>query len=217
MTSRTPPTFRFDGPAQAPGRIVLAHGAGAPMDDPFLETIATSLAARGNRVARFEFPYMAQRRAGGPRRAPDRSGVLLDCWRAAVATLGDPARLVIGGKSLGGRIASLVADELGVRGLVCLGYPFRPPRAAAPAALRTAHLETLCTPTLIVQGTRDPFGGPALVAGLALSAAVRIQWIDDGDHSFAPRRSSGRTPAQNLAAAVDAVAAFVTALRDAPS
>lgn len=187
--------------------LVLTHGAGGPMDDPVLETIARGVAAAGVRVARFEFPYMAARRADGKRRPPDRQPVLLDTWRAVVAELGGGGAVAIGGKSMGGRMASLVADELGVRGLVCLGYPFHPPRQ--PTQLRTAHLAALRTPALIVQGTRDPFGGPDEVAGYALSPSIRVAWIEDGDHGLAPRRSSGRTREQNLAEAVAQIAAFV--------
>jgi predicted alpha/beta-hydrolase family hydrolase len=209
-TLTQPPELRFDGPARAASLVVLTHGASAPVDDPFLETIAQGLAARGIRVARFELPYMSARRSDGRRRPPDPQPVLLDAWRAAVAALGGGAGLVIGGKSLGGRMASLVADEVGARGLVCLGYPFHPP--GAPGKLRTAHLEHLRTPTLIVQGTRDPFGGPDEVAGYRLAPAIRVAWIEDGDHSLKPRRSSGRTPAQNLAAAVEASAEFVAKL-----
>jgi uncharacterized protein len=203
------PSFLFDGPPDGPV-LALAHGAGAPMDSPFLAAFAAGLAERGLRVARFEFPYMRQRRESGARRAPDREPELRRAWLQAIAALGGGERLCIGGKSLGGRIASLIADEAGVRGLVCLGYPFRPPGAAAWAVeKRTAHLRGLRTPTLIVQGTRDSFGGPAEVAGYALSAAIRVHWIEDGDHSLKPRKSSGRTEAQNLAEGIAAVAAFV--------
>jgi uncharacterized protein len=201
-----PPPFRFDGPAGAP-TVVLAHGAGAPMDSPPMTAIATALAGHGLRVVRFEFPYMQERRRSGARKPPDREPVLRRTWLAAIAALGGGPRLFIGGKSLGGRIASLIADEAAVQGLVCLGYPFLPPGSSRPP--RTAHLRELRTPTLIVQGTRDPFGGPAEVAGYTLAAGIRLHWIEDGDHSFAPRKSSGRTAAQNLAAAAAAVAAFV--------
>ena len=208
----SPPTeLLLDGPADAP-ILVLAHGAGAPMDSPFLATMAAGLAERGVRVARFEFSYMRARREGGGRRAPDREPELRRAWLAAIAAIGAMGgrRLWIGGKSMGGRIASMIADEAGVRGLVCLGYPFRPPGAdPAVAVRRTAPLRDLRTPTLIVQGTRDAFGGPDEVAGYALSPRIRVHWIDDGDHSLKPRKSSGRTEAQNLAEAMDAVAAFV--------
>lgn len=212
-----PVALRWDEPpaAPAPGApiLVLAHGAGGAMDEPGLDAIARGVAAAGVRVARFEFPYMAARRADGRRRPPDREPVLLDTWRAVMAQLGGGAsaanarNLAIGGRSLGGRMASRIADELGVRALVCLGYPFHPPRQ--PARLRTAHLAALRTPTLIVQGTRDPFGTPDEVAGYALSPAIEIAWIEDGDHGFAPRRSSGRTRADNLAAVVAHVTAFL--------
>lgn len=202
----------FDGPEEAP-RIVLAHGAGAPMDSASLQTLAAGLAAEGLRVARFEFPYMRARRTEGRQRPPDREPVLLDTWREAIkemSELGGAGPLVIGGKSMGGRMASMIADEAGARGLVCLGYPFHPP--GKPERLRTAHLADLRTPTLVVQGTRDPFGTREEVAGYQLSPAIRLVWLEDGDHSFKPRASSGRTEAQNLREAVAAVAAFVKSL-----
>jgi predicted alpha/beta-hydrolase family hydrolase len=153
---------------------------------------------------------MAARRIDGVRRGPDREPVLLGTWRAAVAALGDPATFVIGGKSMGGRMASRVADEVGARGLVCLGYPFHPP--ARPDQLRTAHLVALRTPSLIVQGSRDPFGTPAEVAEYPLAASIRVHWIGDGDHSLVPRKASGRTKHENWDEAVQVVAGFVARL-----
>lgn len=203
------PHLLFNGPEGGPV-IVLAHGAGAPMDSPSLETIARGLAAAGLRVARFEFPYMRRRRETGKSGPPDREPVLRQAWHAVIAALGGAERLVIGGKSMGGRMASLIADEAGVRGLVCLGYPFHPP--GQPDRLRTSHLRDLRTPTLIVQGTRDPFGTREEVAGYELSPRIRVVWLEDGDHSFKPRRSSGHTEAGHLAKAVEEVAGFVTGL-----
>jgi predicted alpha/beta-hydrolase family hydrolase len=198
-----------DGPQGAARTLVLAHGAGAPMDSPFMETIAVGVAAHGVRVVRFEFPYMASRRGGGAFGPPDAGAVLEQSWRDAIARCGPPERLVIGGKSLGGRIASMVADAAGVRGLVCLGYPFHPPRQ--PQRLRTAHLRELRTPALIVQGERDPFGTRAEVAGYALAPSIRLLWLADGDHSFKPRVRSGHTEAGHLRTAIDVIAAFCTA------
>jgi predicted alpha/beta-hydrolase family hydrolase len=203
-----PPALHFDGPGDAPLTLALAHGAGAPMDTPFMAAFAEGLAAAGLRVARFEFPYMAASRRDGRKRPPDRQPVLLESWRQVIRALG-PERLAIGGKSLGGRMASLIADETAVRGLVCLGYPFHPP--GRPERLRTAHLETIVTPTLIVQGTRDPFGAPAEVAGYRLSPAVRLYWAEDGDHGLTPRKASGRTAEQNWSEAAAAIAAFLGA------
>lgn len=205
------PRFLFDGPARSARTIVLAHGAGAPMDSGFMSTIAKGLGSRGLRVLRFEFPYMAARRTGGKGGAPDREPALRAAWHAAISHAGaEPGRLVIGGKSLGGRIASLVADEAAVAGLVCLGYPFHPP--GQPTKLRTKHLEKLKTKALVVQGTRDPFGTKEDVAGYALSKAIRLHWLEDGDHSFKPRVKSGRTEAGHLEEAVATVAGFVAAL-----
>lgn len=200
----------IDGSGAAPETVtvVLAHGAGAPMDSPFMTFFAEGLAAAGLRAVRFEFPYMARRRMGGGKRPPDRSEVLLAAWRDAIVATGASAdRLVIGGKSLGGRMASMIADEVAARGLVCLGYPFHPPDK--PEATRIAHLATLKTPTLILQGTRDPFGGEAEIAAYPLSTAIHLHWLADGNHNFTPRVASGRTERDNWQAALQALTAFV--------
>jgi len=202
------PHFLLDGP-KGP-TIVLCHGAGAPMDSPFMDAMAAGLAEGGLRVVRFELPYMRRRRENGEKRPPDREPVLRESWLEAIAALGGGDQLVIGGKSLGGRMASLVADEAGARGLVCLGYPFHPPGKVE--SLRTSHLKTLRTPTLIVQGTRDALGSREEVPGYGLSPAIRVCWLEDGDHSFKPRASSGRTETQNLATAVAEVLRFVESL-----
>jgi predicted alpha/beta-hydrolase family hydrolase len=206
------PDLLFDGPEDAATTVVLAHGAGAPMNTPFMNSIARGLSAGGGiRVVRFEFPYMRARRETGRRGgAPDREPVLRNSWKEVVERLGGGRKVVIGGKSMGGRIASMVADEVGARGLVCLGYPFHPP--GRPDKLRTKHLETLATPALIVQGTRDAFGTPEDVAGYALSDAIRVVWLEDGDHSWKPRAASGRTEARNMADAIAAIRGFLEAL-----
>ena len=175
-----------------------------------MAAFARGLAGRGHRVARFEFSYMAARRQDGRKRPPDRAPKLLDAWRVVIRRLG-PAQTVIGGKSMGGRMASLLADEAQVRGLICLGYPFRAPgRPLDPG--RVQHLSVLTTPTLILQGARDAFGRPDLVGGLDLSEAVTVRWLADGDHGFKPRKKSGRTEAGNWAEAMDAIDVFVAGL-----
>jgi hypothetical protein len=201
----------IDGPDSAPATVVLAHGAGAPMDSPFMNTVAEGLAARGLRVVRFEFPYMAQRREDGRKRPPNPQNVLLQAWRELVGELPTTGKRIIGGKALGGRMASLVAEELGVDGLVCLGYPFHPP--GKPDRLRTEHLQTIRTPTLIVQGERDTFGRRDEVNGYSLADTIELAWMPDGDHSFKPRKRSGYTEGGNLEQAVEAVARFVERLR----
>jgi len=197
----------LDGPPDASATLVLAHGAGAPMDSPFLARIAEGVASQGIRVARFEFPYMRARREGGRRGGPDSAPVLRERWLEVVAKLGGGAGLVIGGKSMGGRIASMVADEAGARGLVCLGYPFHPP--GRPDRLRVAHLKTLQTPALFVQGTRDTLGSREEIATYELAPSIRVVFLEDGDHSFKPRARSGATLEGNLDEAVRAVAEFV--------
>lgn len=178
------------------------------MDVPFMNRIARGIAEHGVRVIRFEFPYMRRRREEGRRTgAPDRQPVLIAAWREIIEAFRGNARLFIGGKSLGGRIATMVADDAGVAGVLCLGYPFHPP--ADPARLRTQHLETLRTPTLIVQGERDLFGTREEVARYSLSKEIRFEWLPDGDHSFKPRAASGVTERENVGRAIEAAASFI--------
>lgn len=202
--------YLTNGKAGARPIVVLAHGAGAPMNSPSMEKVAEGIADGGLRVVRFEFPYMAARRAEGRRKGPDRPQVLMDTWREVVADLGEPSEIVIGGKSMGGRIATMVADELGVAGLICLGYPFHPP--GKPEKTRTAHLEKLRTPALFLQGTRDALGNRDDVAGYSLSGKIEMHWLEDGDHDLKPRKASGRTHDQNLAEAIAAAVDFAKRL-----
>jgi hypothetical protein len=202
--------FLVEGPTESEITILLAHGAGTPMDSPFMDAFARGIAAAGYCTVRFEFPYMAARRVDGKKRPPNPQPVLLAAYRAAIAECGLAGWLVIGGKSLGGRIASLVADELGVRGLLCLGFPFHAPgREPGP---RIEHLEQLVTPTLIVQGTRDPFGSRIEVESYPFSAAISIRWLEDGDHDLRPRASSGRILEQNWSDGITAAVEFLRRL-----
>ena len=201
--------FLVTGPADAGVRFLCAHGAGAGMETSFLTAIAGLLAERGVTTYRFEFGYMRARRQGARKPTP-RAERLTDEYRAAVAALPSGVPLIIGGKSMGGRVASLVADELyreqSVVGLACLGYPFHPPNK--PEQLRTVHLTGLRCPALIAQGERDPFGARAEVASYVLSPAIQVHWAGDGDHDLAPRGGSGFTRKANLAHAADAIADF---------
>lgn len=209
MSSR----FLLDGPADAPLTILLAHGAGGAMDSPGMTAVAQALAA-GFRVARFEFGYMAARRDGG-RRPPPRAEALVPEYRDAFEQLPGGGPVVIGGKSMGGRVASMVADELRDRGqisgLLCIGYPFHPP--GRPDRLRTRHLQTIRTPTLICQGTRDPFGTREEVSGYSLPHAVEILWLEDGDHDLKPRRASGFSASDHLRALTSATRDWSERLR----
>jgi predicted alpha/beta-hydrolase family hydrolase len=189
--------FLIDGAEDAAHTFLFAHGAGGAMDTSFMNIVAGGLADRGIRVVRFEFPYMAARRTSGKRGAPDRQPVLLDTFRSVVEEHGGGGKVSVGGKSMGGRMASMIADEVGARALVVFGYPFHPP--GKPQQLRTAHLEDLRTPALILQGTRDMFGTRDDVSTYTLSPAIRVEWMEGGDHSL-----KGRVPA-----AIEAAAAYI--------
>lgn len=205
----TRPNYLTDGPGDAPLTLVLAHGAGAPMDSDWMNSITAKIAASGFGVVRFEFPYMAERRETGKKRPPNPARVLLQTWMDVIDDLG-PERLVIGGKSMGGRIASMVADAARVRGLVCLGYPFHPP--GRPDKLRTEHLAALRTPTLICQGERDSFGTVDEVPGFGLSKSITLHWAPDGDHGLKPRKKSGFTEEANMNDAVSVITNFMHSL-----
>jgi predicted alpha/beta-hydrolase family hydrolase len=204
-------TFLTDGPDDTKHTILLAHGAGAPMDSVSMTAAAEALAGAGFRVVRFEFDYMASRRTGEGRKPPPRADKLIPEYIAAIHVLECKGPLIIGGKSMGGRVASMVADNLyaagRIAGLLCLGYPFHPP--AKPDQLRTAHLAGLKTPTLIVQGTRDEFGGRDEVSTYVLSESIEILWLEDGDHDLKPRKSiSGFSAADHLRTLAQTVSAW---------
>lgn len=206
-------SFIFEGPEDAEVTILLAHGAGAPMDSASMNGITKALAATGLRIARFEFAYMASRRTDAGRRPPPRADKVMPEFVAAVDDLGPTSGpLIIGGKSMGGRVASMVADPLydagRIAGLLCLGYPFHPP--ANPEQLRTKHLVGLKTPSLIVQGTRDEFGTREQVTRYELSPAIELAWLEDGDHDLKPRKSiSGFSAADHLATMAASVNAWI--------
>ncbi len=209
-------TLLFDGPEQAATTILLAHGAGAAMDSAAMTALAKTLADAGFRVARFEFDYMARRRGTGERKPPPRADKLIPEYIATIEALGAKGHLIIGGKSMGGRVASMIADELyaskRIAGLLCLGYPFHPPEK--PEQLRTEHLAALITPTLIVQGTRDPFGTSDEVPSYKLSKKIDILWLEDGDHDLKPRKKvSGFSVADHLKTLGETVKSWAERLR----
>lgn len=193
--------FLMDGSEHARFTLLLAHGAGAAMDSATMTAMAKILAESRFRVARFEFDYMASRRISAGRKPPPRADKLKPEFIAAIDALHAKGPLIIGGKSMGGRVASMVSDELyasrRIAGLLCLGYPFHPPEK--PDQLRTQHLAEVKTPTLIVQGTRDVFGSREEVSSYELSKSIEILWLEDGDHDLKPRKSvSGFSAADHL-------------------
>lgn len=194
---------------EASATLILAHGAGAPMDSEWMSDMAGRLAGLGVNVLRFEFPYMAQRRVDGVKRPPNPAPKLLERWREVFAVVRRHVAgvLAVGGKSMGGRMASLVADELGVDALVCLGYPFY--AVGKPEKPRVEHLASLRTRALIVQGERDALGNREVVEGYSLAPGIEVFWLVAGDHDLKPLKVSGFTHEQHLASAAQKVSEFL--------
>ena len=205
-------SLQWNGPKSADWILVLAHGAGAGMESPFMQSAAESLGQHGIRVGRFNFPYMIRATEEGKRRPPDSAKKLLAAWEDVIASVTQKMkpsqRLAIGGKSMGGRIASMSTNHGRVDALVCLGYPFHPP--GKPEKLRTDHFGEIRVPAMIVQGERDTFGNKEEVKGMKLPRHIKKCWLADGDHSFKPRKASGITLEQNMDSAVASIVTFLS-------
>lgn len=202
--------FLIDGKSDQP-IFVFAHGAGAGMDHDFMDAIAKGLSQRGIQVVRFNFPYMVKRSLDGKRRPPDRAPKLLEAYREVINQFAKQP-IVIGGKSMGGRMASLLAEESLVAGVACLGFPFHPP--GKPENYKGGHLAKLDKPCLILQGERDAFGKRDEFDDFEFSDRVCIEFIPDGDHSFKPRKSSGYSESENIALATQYLADFILGTYD---
>jgi len=199
----------YNGPVNGP-LFVFAHGAGAPATSDFMEKIATGLAEQGIRVVRFNFPYMAQRIDQGTRRPPERAPKLIAQYQQLIADIKQP--MVIGGKSMGGRIASLVAaevsaDEEKIKGIACLGFPFHP--INKPEKLRTEHFPLIHQAIFIAQGERDKLGSKEDVLSYTLPKKIDWLWLEDGDHDLKPRVKSGFTHQGHLHSTITAMAKFI--------
>jgi predicted alpha/beta-hydrolase family hydrolase len=194
--------------------IILAHGAGAPMDSSFMEELAEALEAQQIACVRFEFPYMQKRREDGKKRPPDRQPVLLEHFRTVLeqvrAEVGPDCRVLIGGKSMGGRMASLLAseDSGGIDGVVCYGYPFHAP--GKTDKWRVDHLPEVQCPLMVIQGTRDPFGKRQEVQERgAIAGLSRLVWLEGGNHDFQPLKKQPETQRQLIKSAAQATRRFV--------
>lgn len=193
--------------------LILAHGAGAPADSPFMEALCEKLSAEGIETVRFEFPYMQKRRADGRKRPPDRQPVLLAHFSEVLdqvrEEVGSRYRILVGGKSMGGRVASVLASQReGADGVVCFGYPFHPP--GKPDRWRIEHFADLTVPTLVVQGTRDPFGRQEEVEARRNELGrLRLHWLSGGNHDFQPLKSQPDTQDTLLASAALAARQWV--------
>lgn len=196
---------------------LLAHGAGAAMDSAFMNKMADALAATGLAVARFEFAYMAARREGGSKRPPPRADKLIGEFQTAVQTVmaETDGPLVIGGKSMGGRVAAMLAGGASLPGRViavsCLGYPFHP-TGKADADWRLQPLQDAKRPVLILQGDRDPFGSQAELDAITLPEHVSLHYLEDGNHDFGPRGKSPATLDGNINEAAQTIFDFVRSL-----
>ncbi|WP_417850217.1 alpha/beta fold hydrolase [Thalassoglobus sp.] len=200
------PKLKIEGPKRAKKCVILTHGAGESSESTFLSYFTAGLVNLHYKVVRFDFPYMEERSRTGRKRPPDREAILRETYLAVLDAI-QIEKVAIGGKSMGGRIASLIADESRAQGLVCLGYPFHP--SGKPEKLRTEHLAEIQTPTLIVQGENDPFGRKDEVEGYQLSENIQVHWSPDGDHSFRPKRRSDREFDQNMKNAMRAIERFL--------
>lgn len=197
----------------AVGCLLIAHGAGAGQDSIFMDMLRRSLAEKGVRTLAIEFAYMQRMREENRRRPPSKAERLVDemaGWCDIVSQV-ETVSIWLGGKSLGARVASMVAARDGAAGLALCGYPFHPP--GRPERTRLAHWPALTCPTLVVQGTRDPFGSRDEVIGYDLPAHARVHFLADGEHDWKPRRASGRTQAQLIDEGASAIAAAMAASR----
>ncbi|MCW8876681.1 MAG: dienelactone hydrolase family protein [Kangiellaceae bacterium] len=195
--------------------FLFAHGAGADKDSDWMVEMDNLMTKQGIEVIRFNFPYMIKRQADGKRRPPDRQPKLIEAFEAQINEIPEERLLVIGGKSMGGRMASLLADSSDlvnrVPAVICMGFPFHPP--GKPDNFRGEHLAKMKIPTLILQGERDTFGTKEEMDGWLFSKQVKVEFLPDGDHSFKPRKKSGFTLEQNQITAADKIGEFLARLK----
>ncbi|MDR5897510.1 alpha/beta fold hydrolase [Halomonas vilamensis] len=193
------------------GHLLFAHGAGAGQDSSFMRQFVTSLARYGVQVLTLDFGYMQQMRESGRRRPPPKVDRLVDeiaqWWDWVEREVQGP--VWVGGKSMGGRVASMLATQRPAAGVIVAGYPFHPPRA--PEKRRLAHWPQVTCPALIIQGERDPLGTRQEVERYTLPANVKFEWLTDADHDFKPRRSTGLSQQVLIDEAALLAASFVRA------
>lgn len=182
------------------GRVILAHGAGAGMESPFMQQVSQFLSDNGVQVVRFEFPYMRQRRLDGKKRPPDRVDKLLPAFQEVVDEFAGQTPVFLAGKSMGGRIASMLLEEADACAGFVFGYPFHP--LGQPQSLRVDHLRGLNKSLYVFQGERDPMGTKEEVLGYGLPSAVRMFWLADGNHDLKPRVKSGFTQQEHMHSAL---------------
>ena len=196
-------------------RLILAHGAGAGKEHPFMQEMASHLVAGGIEVVLFNFPYMQQMKETGKRRPPDKADKLLAHFAEVIThttkNIHSSLPTFVGGKSMGGRMASMLYQEHDeIQGAMVFGYPFHPP--GKPEKTRIAHMPTLTKPMLIIQGERDTFGTEQEVLNYTLPASIDCVFLADGDHSFKPRKASGKTQHEHMVYAAKLCVDFISRL-----
>ena len=176
--------------------FILAHGAGAPMDSDWMNELVEYLTDLNILVIRFEFPYMRERRKFGKKRPPNKMEIMIESWESVLKTAPMDVPLIIGGKSMGGRVASEIINSASALGLVALGFPFHAPKS--PMGSRLEALLRVQKPTLIIQGERDSMGSQKEIKKIQFPSQFQIKYLADGDHSFKPRVKSGHTQREHL-------------------
>ncbi|TMP46797.1 alpha/beta hydrolase [Pseudoalteromonas citrea] len=196
-------------PKQPIAQFVFAHGAGAGSDSDFMQVMANLLCELNIQVGLFDFEYMQLAKQLEKRRPPDRAPKLLAYYEYVLMSVESELPLFIGGKSMGGRMASMLVTqtEQPVSGVIAMGYPFHPP--GKPDKLRTEHFDKISCPFLILQGERDTFGNKHEVQSLSLDASIKLGWLVDGDHSLKPRKKSGFTEAGHRQLAAQQAVDFI--------
>ncbi|WP_372740022.1 alpha/beta family hydrolase [Neptunomonas sp.] len=183
------------------GRVIFAHGAGAGMESDFMKMVSRYLAERGLQVIRFEFPYMKQRRIDGKKRPPDRADKLVTAFKDTIEQFAGDVPIYLAGKSMGGRIATMILQSSDAQACFVFGYPFHP--VGKLLTTRTDHFWLLSKPVYVFQGERDPMGCKDEVAQYSLPPTVQIRWLPDGNHDLKPRKVSGFTQQEHIHSALD--------------
>lgn len=194
--------------------VIFAHGAGANMHSEFMAQLAQGLGSENVRVVRFNFPYMRANALDGKRRPPDRAPKIILDFNQQIEHLTakfSPRKIILMGKSMGGRMSAIVAAQTQVDGVICLGYPFIPLKGGEP---RLAPIVECQAPLLVVQGERDKFGHKALVDTWPEMETAHLHWLTDGDHSFKPRKASGKTYDENMALATIYCQQFIEQIQE---
>ena len=202
--------IKSNTPAKA--QFIFAHGAGAGSDSEFMQQMAQLIAAHEIDVGLFDFQYMQTAKQTNKRRPPDRAPKLLDYFEQVLTVTQPTLPLFIGGKSMGGRMASMLVSEARattpeISGVVAFGYPFHPP--GKPDKLRIDHFGNIACPFMVLQGERDTFGNRDELTQMELDKRPDFVWLPDGDHSLKPRKRSGFTESENIQSAAEHAVGFI--------